>query len=266
MTANVLQPNKNKSAFLEIVQHANPDVLVVMETNQDWLNKLERLEANESYTHTIKYPLDNLYGIAVYSKFPLENSKVQFLVEDEVPSVHTLIRLPSGQPIRAHFLHPCPPSPSENPRSTQRDAELVMVGKSVHGSKIPTIVAGDLNDVAWSSTTRLFRRASGLLDLRVGRGLFNTFHAQRWYLRWPLDHLFCSSHFTVANVKRLPRFGSDHFSILVKLVCSAEKHASNESLSSDTDHELRMEKKLHSESVSSRSVHDPEQVTEKRRK
>jgi hypothetical protein len=79
------------------------------------------------------------------------------------------------------------------------------------------VVAGDLNDVAWSHTTRLFQRTSGLLDPRVGRGLYSTFHAAYPFLRWPLDHVFFSREFRLRRLERLPAFGSDHFPILVEV-------------------------------------------------
>jgi endonuclease/exonuclease/phosphatase (EEP) superfamily protein YafD len=79
---------------------------------------------------------------------------------DDIPSIHLTIELRSGDMVRAHFLHPAPPSPTENIESSERDAELIAVAKSVAKSDQPVIVAGDLNDVAWSSTI-FFRKISG---------------------------------------------------------------------------------------------------------
>jgi endonuclease/exonuclease/phosphatase (EEP) superfamily protein YafD len=116
-------------------------------------------------------------------------------------------------------VHPRPPEPIHDQSSTPRDAELVVVGRRIEKEKekLPTIVAGDLNDVAWSSTSELFVRISGLLDPRVGRGFFNSFNAKNPLFRYPLDHLFHSTHFKLVHLERLPPIGSDHFPILVEL-------------------------------------------------
>jgi endonuclease/exonuclease/phosphatase (EEP) superfamily protein YafD len=81
----------------------------------------------------------------------------------------------------------------------------------------PAIVAGDLNDVAWSYTTQLFQRISGLIDPRLGRGLFNTYHARIPIMRWPLDHIFFDPEFRLCRIERQGFIGSDHFPILVEL-------------------------------------------------
>jgi endonuclease/exonuclease/phosphatase (EEP) superfamily protein YafD len=91
------------------------------------------------------------------------------------------------------------------------------VGDQIKDLDESCIVMGDLNDVAWSRTTRLFQRISGLLDPRVGRRYINTFHADYPFLRWSLDHFFHSTDFALVHMQRLPHIGSDHFPIYVVL-------------------------------------------------
>jgi endonuclease/exonuclease/phosphatase (EEP) superfamily protein YafD len=233
MTANVLTPNRNAKALIELVRENVPDIIVTLESDAWWQARLDALEPD--YPYTIKHPLDNLYGMHVYSRLPLTDSKIDYLVEPDIPSIHTLVSLPSGDKIRVHFLHPSPPSPTENEESSERDAELIIVAKSIAETEVPVIVTGDLNDVAWSETTRLFRKISGLLDPRVGRGMFNTFHADYWFMRWPLDHLFHSDHFTLSSIRRLRGFGSDHFALFSELVFEAGRNVQQSGLEADDE-------------------------------
>ncbi len=240
LTANVLTPNRKADLLIQLIREHKPDVLVTLESDQWWEDQLKVVEAD--MPHSVKCPLDNLYGMHVFSKLPLEEQEISYLVEEDVPSIHTTLKLRSGKTVRMHFVHPAPPSPTENPESAERDAELVIVARSVADSDQPVIVTGDLNDVAWSATTRLFRKISGLLDPRVGRGMFNTFHADYPFLRWPLDHLFHSQHFTLSSIERLPSIGSDHFALLTKLTFSPTKGANQEGLDSDaSDHDWASE-------------------------
>jgi endonuclease/exonuclease/phosphatase (EEP) superfamily protein YafD len=256
LTANVLTPNRNTEGLIALIRQHKPHVFVTLETDQWWQDRLDVLEAE--YPHAMKCPLDNLYGMHVYSQLPLEDAKIQFLVEDDIPSMHTLVVLPSGRKVRMHFLHPAPPSPTEHDESTERDAELLVVAKSVAGLDTPVIVAGDLNDVAWSTTTRLFRKISGLLDPRIGRGMYNTFHADHWFLRWPLDHLFHSRHFTLGFIRRLPSFGSDHFAMLVELVYDRARGEDQEGLAADREDLALAEEKIAAEPVTVDDVHEPQ--------
>lgn len=261
MNVNVLMTNRNADGLLGIVRQANPDLLIAVETDLWWQARLDALE--KDWPHTVKCPLENLYGMHLYSRFPLIDAAIQYLVEPDIPSIHAMVELPGGQRVTLHCLHPKPPSPTENPGSDERDAELIVVAGSVAetGSGVPVVVAGDLNDVAWSSTTRLFRKISGLLDPRVGRGMYNTFHAGYPFLRWPLDHLFHSDHFGVIGLRRLPAFGSDHFPILVELALVEGLEHRQEGLEPDSEDRRRAARTAESEDVGPEDVHDPARTT-----
>lgn len=228
LVSNVLAPNRKYDKLLKLVQKLRPDIVLTLESNQQWQQELEVLE--DEYPYTVKVPQENLYGMHLYSKLELKDIEVRYLITDEVPSIHGKVCLRSGDLIKIHCLHPKPPSPSEDYSSTNRDAELLLVGKEVNGDHGPILVFGDLNDVAWSRTTRLFQRLSGLLDPRKGRGFYNTFHAGYPVFRWPLDHVFHTDNFSLIDIKRLENIGSDHFPIFAHLNFEPERQDDQEQL------------------------------------
>ena len=218
LTSNVLMTNNAYHKLLKVIEVNQPDVIVTLETDSAWEKALTPI--HDDYPHRVSQALDNLYGMHLYSKFALYDVQVLNLVQEGVPSIHCMMRLREQFSVKCHFLHPAPPSPTENKTATPRDRELMMIAKQVatYPDEVPVIVTGDLNDVAWSPTTRAFRRVSGLQDPRIGRGVFNTFHADYFFVRWPLDHIFHSKHFTLATLRRMPSIDSDHFPLFSELV------------------------------------------------
>jgi endonuclease/exonuclease/phosphatase (EEP) superfamily protein YafD len=219
LISNVKMSNRNYPGFIEIVKKNDPDIVLTNEVDNEWIGQLKILEAQ--YIHSVKKPLDNTYGMALYSKVKLKNSRVNFLVSEEIPSIKTSFELSSGEEIDFYGVHPKPPTLHSD--TEERDAELIIVGKTVKKNDRPAIVAGDLNDVAWSRTTNLFKKISGLLDPRVGRGFFNTYNAFVPVFRYPLDYIFISRSFRLIEMKRLERFGSDHFPMLIRLSYEPDK-------------------------------------------
>lgn len=224
--ANVFQENRSSDDYLTLIDSCKPDVVLLVETNSWWQNAMRSL--CDDYPYCISAPLENTYGMLFYAKYELTNDRVKYLVKNDIPSIETLIKLPNNQLVQLYCLHPEPPVPQENPRSTERDKEILLVGKKAKESEYPVIVMGDLNDVAWSYTTALFGKISGLLDPRRGRGFFNSFNAKYFFLRFPLDHIFCSADFTLSSIKRLHNCGSDHFPMCVNLQYNPMAEKTNE--------------------------------------
>ena len=213
MISNVRMSNTRYDRFLKIVHQNDPDILLINEPNQQWTEAISRLD--KVYHYAIKKPLENTYGMILYSKFKITEYEIRYLMEPEIPSFYCVIELPTGKHFDLFSVHPQPPSFTKH--TDKREAELLVVAKMAKQTPYASIVAGDLNDVAWSYTTKLFRKISGLLDPRIGRGFYNTYNAFVPFFRYSLDHIFYDPAFRLIRMKRLPFFGSDHFPILVRL-------------------------------------------------
>ena len=212
LALNVKAGNKNADRVLALVRRIAPDLLLLVEIDRWWARQLEPLE--DIYPHVVAHPRDNGYGFHLFSRFELVEPEVRFLVEKDVPSIKTGVSLPSGEVVDFYGLHPKPPPIQD---TAERDAELLIVGREVRKEAASSIVAGDLNDVAWSQTNRLLQETSGLLDPRIGRGPYATFNANWPLLRRPLDHVFFEDAFRLLEMAVLPDVGSDHFPFFVSL-------------------------------------------------
>lgn len=211
ISANVLQENNNFEEFVNIIKKQQPDIFLTMESNQQWEDHLNELETN--YPNTVKCPLDNLYGMHLYSKLELKDTELRFLVQDDIPSIRTKVELPCGKLIELFCAHPEPPSPTESETSAERDFELMLIAREIVKSEFPVLTIGDFNDVTWSRNVKRFKKATKLKDPRIGRGFFSTYNAKYKLLRFPIDHIYLSDHFGLDYLKRMPYYGSDHFAM-----------------------------------------------------
>lgn len=233
LVSNVLMTNEKHDKLISLTKERNPDVLLLLESDSVWQQAFEPTTA--IYPYRVEVPLDNTYGMHLYSQLPLRQKRINYLLEEDIPSIKTFVKLRNGIWVELHAVHPKPPVPTEDPNSRKRDAEIVMVARDVADSEYPVVVAGDFNDVAWSGTTALFQEVSSLMDPRIGRGLYSTFNANYPLLRWPLDHIFHSDHFKLVQIERLRDIESDHFPIYIRLSFAPENEYEQKEPEADED-------------------------------
>ena len=210
--------NRNSRPLLDLISQNTPDIVIAMEVDTWWNNELSPLKA--TYPHS-KHAINEVaYGLVLYSKFKIDDVTVAYLNNKNVPSFELTIRLSDDKKFILHALHPVPPTFFRKlpDNEGQQENALKKIGAEISDAKLPIVVAGDLNDAVWSRVDNLTQTDNILFDVRVGRGFYNTFNANNYLMRWPLDHVFVSKEFKVKKIQRLTTIDSDHFPLLVELV------------------------------------------------
>jgi endonuclease/exonuclease/phosphatase (EEP) superfamily protein YafD len=220
LIANVRQENRQAGDLVKLIESHDPDICFLVEIDDWWAEQLEPIATR--YSHVTLLPQDNGYGLLFMTRFPIKSCIIRRLVKPEIPSLKVFLTLPNGHPVQFYGLHPEPPGPIQD--AEDRDAELLIVAREIGSEGRASIVAGDLNDVAWSRTNASFQRLSKALDPRRGRGFYSTFHADYRLARWPIDHLFHTSEFATETLDILPHFGSDHLPVFSRLTVLEESN------------------------------------------
>ncbi len=211
ISCNIYQFNKEYNRFIDLIEKEEPDVFLTMESNSDWEQAMKVLE--KAYPNYEKVTLENTYGMHFYTKLKVNRVQTHYFVADDLPSIEAELETRDGHRFVFFGVHPPPPSPTEEDNSKERDGDLLSVAKKVRDYKLPVVVTGDFNNVAWAKSSILFKKASRLIDARIGRGILSTFHAKYWFFRVPLDLLFHSPDIFIDKLFIYPSVGSDHFPI-----------------------------------------------------
>lgn len=214
---NVHMANAEHEAVERLVLEAEPDLVALFEVDRRWLRALAGLHAR--YPHRIEHPRHDNFGIALFSRFPLEELSLHPLHDDDIRWVLARFTLGST-PVAVIAAHPVPPVGAT--LSALRDAQLRALSQRVRELRrsAEVVLIGDLNTSPWSPAYRALEHDTDLRNGARGRGLLPTWPAAPAHLRpfmIPLDHVLLSPGLRVLSLETGPQVGSDHLPVLAEI-------------------------------------------------
>lgn len=213
LSSNVLKENQRPELVLKHLRDADADVVLLMETDPDWAARLEPVLAR--YPIVKQLPKSGHYGMIFATRLEVITARFEHLSSDDTPTLVATLEGPNGHRFSFIGLHPRPPVPGQD--TQERDIQIRNAARVAHHLRHPVIAMGDFNDVAWSDTSRAFKRHGGYVDPRVGRGIHPSFDADSWIMRFPIDQFFVTAGVEVFSFGRGPYVGSDHFPMHAKV-------------------------------------------------
>lgn len=206
---NVFQPNADHAEVVVAALGSGADVLSFQEVSPAWATVLEqRLAA--AYPYHVAEPLNNCYGIALYSREPLKDARVLHLAGN--PVVDVSLDTPQG-PVRVIAVHAA--SPGSYPDFKRRNVQLEGLAQLVSASTVPTVVVGDLNTVSWDQAMQRLCARSGLREEEHTSTA--TWPSALGTALIPLDHVLVSPALGVSALRSFVIPGSDHRGLVAQL-------------------------------------------------
>jgi endonuclease/exonuclease/phosphatase (EEP) superfamily protein YafD len=207
---NVYVFNERRDEVLAWLRAADPDFAVLLETDAGWLETLAPLRA--THPHVVAQPRDDPFGIALFSKHPLREPRIELIGEAVVPSIVTGVEL-EGATMALLATHPVPPW--GRLLVDLRNEQLARVGEVAAGLRRPLLLLGDLNTSQASPLFRELLTGSGLCDSTRGFGYQPTWPAGLPPLAIALDHCLHSEDIEILDRTIGPDLGSDHWPLIV---------------------------------------------------
>jgi endonuclease/exonuclease/phosphatase (EEP) superfamily protein YafD len=213
LVMNVLRENQDRQTVIDFVQIADPDVILLFETDQAWQAALSTALA-ERWPHQKVVPLNNHYGMCLFSKQQWTSAQQLELTALQIPLFDVQFAEPDWRMISTHALAPLG-GRAWRVRNEQFDAIAKLVSA---GETRRTVLVGDLNCTPWAPKMRAFVKQTGLRDAAYGHQLKFTWYVAPLPLAGlPIDHVLVGAEIGVTSHQVGPPLGSDHRPVTVEL-------------------------------------------------
>ena len=217
LAANIHGENRETGKVRDLLVREHPDVVILTEFTPRWMGELADL--NEAYAFRVLQPRDSNFGIAVFSRLPIDVWQPLQTDHGELLGVRVVLSA-AGRPVTLIAVHTMLPLGSA--LSRLRNRQLKELGALAAGTSTPVLLAGDFNLTPWSPYFSDLLAASGLRDSRRGFGIQATWPAGRGPMRIPIDHCLASAGIRIVDRRVGADTGSDHLPIIVDFALSGE--------------------------------------------
>lgn len=219
--ANVLRANKSSERLAAQIAQADPDMVVLVEVDRRWLSDLEPVLAG--YPERLENPLDNNFGVAFYSRLPVESAElIYFGPEHEIdgPGIVASVMV-QDVPVQVFGVHTLPPAALQF--AVHRDLQLEDLADRIATVPGQVVVVGDLNTTMYAQGYKDLLSRTGLTNAREGKGLMGTWPAGfSGLFRIPIDHVLVSDGLQVTSLQVGDYAGSDHRALIAELAIVAD--------------------------------------------
>ncbi len=210
LSLNVLTSNPNTRVVLDYLLKSDADVIALIETDQKWLDALAPLRAK--YPHHILDPRPDNFGIALFSRVPLQKAQILTIGKSGLPSVEARLNF-RGKDLTVIATHPVPPY--GRAYAGFRDTQLAALAAHVRQLGDAVLLVGDLNATPWSSGMRI--ATSGNLGFRSLEAPWTPTWRARSIFAIPIDHALCTAPLVITRRAVGPDVGSDHRPIVLDI-------------------------------------------------
>ncbi len=165
ISANVFVGNHNSQPVVDLIRNEQPDIVLTIEVNPDWLHALEALKGD--YPHVVSamrtegYGGFDPFGMALFSRKATSHSEVRRVGVQGLPVIVAALDV-NGASFTVIGAHPYPPVTRSC--AAIRNEYLAGVADIVASVDGPCVLMGDLNTTSWSPVFVSFVKRSGLRD------------------------------------------------------------------------------------------------------